>query len=321
MTISVLYDVSDDDYYAGLGDAPMLSYSTASKLVHQSPRHAYCAHPKLGGKPRKQTAAQSSGSIFDALMTGQADKLVSLGPIECPKCKGKRRVKGELCDRCGGHGSILPTDLRPAAAKAQWEDIEAKGSIPILPHKLESAMAVAVAIRTELAEQNVVLGSQNQVTLLWEEKTSTGHVVQCCGRLDNWHPEIARIYDFKRIDNGHPDRCQRSIEHWGYNIQAVAYRRGIESNFPELVGRVDFVDLFCEIDEEPYLCTPIRPRGTQLELGRRKWQRAIDTWYECVTSGEWPGYASGIISQDASEWALKRDIEQTMSGGDVTEEW
>lgn len=324
MTTKILCDVSDEEYYAGIGDEPMLSYSTAKTLVFQSPRHAYTAHPKLGGKSRKQTSAQAKGSTFDALLTG--GRIVQLGPVKCSACKGKGGKPGSPCQRCNGRGEYLPTSLQSNEAKAQWAAIERTGATPILPHKYAEAQSMVDDIRDHMTELGCLPSdsAKTQVTILWEEKTSTGHIVQCCGRLDWWDDGIARIYDLKKIDSAHPDRCRQQIERYGYNIQAVAYKRGVEANFPELVGRVDFVNLMCEIEEPPFICTPIRPSGSQLVLGERWWKRAIDRWYECTQSGKWPAYAMGIMNQDASEWALKRDIEAEMAkdeSEDAIDQW
>jgi hypothetical protein len=241
---------------------------------------------------------------------------VTIVEIPCKECDGHG------CDECGDCGLVEAENFRSSASKLRRAQIIEFGDIPVLRKSLDEVESAVSGIRDSLAEQHIRLGDEYQLALTWDETTSTGHTVQCCGMLDNFDEDAGIIYDLKRTRNGHPMACQRDIEAYRYNVQAYAYTRGIEANYPDLVGRVSFVDLFCEVDEPPYTVTAIRPTGTQSELGRRQWQRAIDCWHECHATGIWPAYSSGIIAQEATDWALKRDMEQDIASSiDPMEEW
>lgn len=44
-----------------------------------------------------------------------------MNAVICPDCRGERRIKGMLCERCGGSAQIARTQLRPDEA-APFED-------------------------------------------------------------------------------------------------------------------------------------------------------------------------------------------------------
>ena len=53
-------------------DAPTLSASIASLLLRDSPRHAYAAHPKLGGHPRDDSETFDLGTAAHAYLLVEA---------------------------------------------------------------------------------------------------------------------------------------------------------------------------------------------------------------------------------------------------------
>jgi hypothetical protein len=95
---------------------------------------------------------------------------------------------------------------------------------------------------------------------------------------------------------------------YGYDIQGVAYPRALERLEPELVGRVDMLFLFCEI-EPPYSVLPARPDGALREIGLQRWLRAAQKWRTCLESGEWPDYADeGPVVLEAMAWDITREL-------------
>jgi hypothetical protein len=52
-----------------------------------------------------------------------------------------------------------------------------------------------------------------------------------------------------------------------------------------------------------------------LELGRRKWQRAVELWGRCAKRGEWPGYAESVWRIEPPGWAMSEDLEEQLKEG------
>jgi hypothetical protein len=280
-------------------DRPSLNASTAKIIVARSLAHAWSAHPRGANHRRESTKAMEGGSLLDSLLLGGEGDLVEL-PATMKDAKG----------------ALVPTndEYRLASAK-EWRDQQiAAGRQPVKKDELRFAKQAAEAIRENFADQGVVLAGENQLTLVWDEPSSSGPV-RCRLRLDHWRPDIATIYELKKAENAHPDKVARTMVELGYVIQAAAYVSGVEALMPDLAGRVRLLFLFAEV-EPPYATLVAHPAGTMRALGEFHWRRAVEAWGAAIATGQFPGYAPGEVELAAPEWAMKA-MEEGLSGGSL----
>lgn len=219
--------------------------------------------------------------------------------------------RGSLVDSLllGGKGVVrVPgfADWRTKAAREARDDAEARGEIPALDHEYEAALVTVQRIRARLVEFGLQIDESQQLAIEWTETASNGNPVVCRGKLDNFSHTKALIWDLKIRDNVKPRKCEAHIVDMAYDIQGAAYTRAVEALYPELQGRVRFLDLFCE-PEPPHCMTPIEFSGSMRELGALKWQRAVDTWEQCLRMGRWPGYVTEIYRAEAPAWAINEE--------------
>lgn len=283
-----LRKIAEAEYHADPCDVPSLSQSIAHKLINESPRHAWSAHPKLGNLDRKETAAMDRGSLVHKLVLGE-----------------------------GGEIAVIDSDdWRTKAAREARDMAREARQIPVLARDLADAQAAADEIARQLAERGVALTGDSEVAALWTETATDGTDVQCRGMLDHFAAPI--IYDLKTCRSAHPRELERHAIAYGYHIQAEAYRRAVAAIQPALAGRVDFVWLFVQLDPLPVV-TVARPSGTMRELGERQWRRAVDVWARCLREDRWPGYAEGVVEIEAPTWALAQDYESTFEDNEQEE--
>lgn len=277
---------SAEEYYADkLVEGPTLNYSTARRIVNESPLHAWTYHPKGGGLSDEPTAQSQMGNIIHSLMLD------------------------------GGKGivEVNANDFKTKAAQELRDAALAGGKLPIVTVKLQQARAVASKFQSRLSEFGIHLSGESEVTLLWQEASPLG-VIDCRGRLDHLICNKGQIFDIKTTGgSAHPDACGRKIWEMGYDIQAAAYTSAVAKLLPLMGGRIDFVFLFMELDP-PYSVTPLRPDGTMRALGEARWHRAIDTWARCVKNNKWPGYTDCIAQVAPPPWAMSKEIEEVISG-------
>lgn len=278
MTTALLHDVPEHLYHSDPCDRASLSASIATTLHRQSPLHAWSAHPKLGGRPRKPSKWMDHGTLAHAILLDQEKRIV---PVDAE-------------------------DWRTKAAKEARDEAHAAGNVPVLVGDLETARTAALAIRERLDKLGIALDGHSEVTALWTEESAHGEV-QCRGRLD--HLKGARILDLKTCRSAHPDACRKHVEAYGYAIQRAAYVSAIEHIIPDFAGRVDFVFLFAEV-EPPYAVTPVRLNGEFRTLGQIAWTAAVNTWGRCLARNDWPGYADSILELEPPPWAMARAFEQ-----------
>lgn len=273
-----ILECSDSEYYLDPCAVPSLTASTAKRLVNESPAHAYLYHPRLGGNLADVSKEMDRGSLIDSLLLGGKEiVVVSANP-----------------------------DWTKKADQAARKTLREAGVVPCLQREFDAATETVSKIKERLSEFNLALDESQQFAIEWWETASNGNKVLCRGKLDNFSRKARTIWDLKIRDNVKPRKCESHIIDMGYDIQGAAYVSAVEKLFPEIAGRVRFLDLFCE-PEAPHCMTPIEFAGSLRELGSSKWQRAIDTWEHCLRTNIWPGYVTEIYRAEAPAWAIAEE--------------
>ncbi len=277
----LVFGMSDEDYFADPCEVPSLNPSTAKTIIGRSPAHAFLEHPRLGGSSRAPSKAMDFGSLVDVMLLG-----------------GVERV--ELIDA---------KDYRTGAAQEARDAAREAGKLPALPHDFKRAQAAVKSIKTRLSKEfGINLSGERQVSAFWNEQTANGAQVQCRGRMDLWDEPALTVSDVKVIHCAKPKTCIKQIIELGYEIQGCAYKRAVEQALPQYMGRVRFINIFCEATE-PFCVTPIEHSESLRDLGRMRWERAIDTWHTCLKANNWPTYTTNVIQASAPPWALNEEMD------------
>lgn len=274
----LLPDLSEWDYRNDRLDmeTPTLNASTAKELIQSSPLHAWQFHPRLGGSERESSDALENGSLIHALLLGAGREVVG----------------------------IDAKDWRTNAAKEAREAARAEGKIPVLASKLTRAESTVAVLKRRIADAGVQFDGQSEITGVWR---SAGDVLCRC-RFDHLPAAPSQIVELKTCESAHPDAIRRSIEMFGYDLAAAAYVEALEAIRPEVAGEVTYRWIFVECDA-PHAVTIVERAPSMIELGHRRWSRAVGIWKTCLASSKWPSYTTGIIDMEASEFAIKRETE------------
>jgi hypothetical protein len=266
-----------------MSDTPRLSQSTAHALLSESPYHAWRYHPQLGAIGRERTREMDRGTILHELVWRAGSDVPGIAVLKFDNFRTK------------------------LAQQARDEALEA-GLMPVLDKQMDGYQTAARSIRAAIANFDISLIGEPEHEIAWTERADDGTEVLCRGRLDMWQPQSATILDLKTCKSCRPDKCIRSMVGFGADIQRAAYVSGIEKNFPEFAGRVDFINLFATC-EEPYLVTPIRHSGAMRQLGDSRWRRAINLWAKCLRNDSWPAYTTEILTLSPPQWEIAREQE------------
>lgn len=280
LAVNAFHRLTAEQYHRDPCETPSLSSSIAKRILDESPKHAYLAHPRLGGHRWDPTSSQDTGSLIHALMLGKG------APIAVIDAK----------------------DFKSKAAQEARDEAKAAGKLPVTEPAFLKLRSVATTLLTTLSEEyGIRLIGESELAAIWEDSTDDGTPVLCRGMLDHLVGSRGLVYDIKTISSAHPDKCSRQMSEYGYDVQWAAYTSALRTIQPSFAGREDFVFLFCEI-EPPYCVTPVRPSGEFRHLGEMRWARAKRTWAECLRTGKWPGYATSIINVEPPPWALTREL-------------
>ena len=116
------------------------------------------------------------------------------------------------------------------------------------------------------------------------------------------------IFDLKTTADASPRKVQRSFVDLGNDLQGEAYRDGIETIFPDLVGRSRMVFIYAET-EAPWVVQLYEAGGMMRDLGANKWHRAKELWTYSLKNDYWPSYFSGIGQLDPLPWQMDFESE------------
>lgn len=117
----------------------------------------------------------------------------------------------------------------------------------------------------------------------------TGCRIKC--RTDIWNPNTRIITDLKFVEDASPIGFERHVRKFRYHVQDAFYKYVFEQ------AGID-VDKFVFIAVEkkpPYLIGVYELSFDKIMDGQEAFRRNLDTYAECVTTGQWPEYTNGII--------------------------
>lgn len=279
-----IIELDADVYYSDPCLVPSLSQSTASRQIGQSPMHAHAYHPRFCGARRRPSKSMDAGTITHRLVLGAGRDFVE----------------------------IDATDFRKKSAQEERDAAEAAGKIPILKFQMRDALDAANRILSQLKNTfGVELSGKSEQCCFWVDHTTDGAEVLCRGMLDHiiMDGSSARIIDLKTTRSAKEEAVVRSIDTYGYDIQAAAYIRAVETIYPHLCGRVQYHWIFAE-SFFPYATTYDTPSGEMLALGGSKWQRAVDSWEKCLRTNTWPAYSTETRRLSPRPYAVASEFEK-----------
>ena len=286
MTNAIHYAMDAHVYHSDPCPEPSLSSGLANVLNQKSPAHAWHSHPKLNPNYRERTpsAEMFYGTLCHALMTGRGEIVV--GDFDSFRTK----VAQEWRDSFDGTNRI--TILRS-------EFNRAKINCQAVSKKL-----VALGLDRVFDERR----GRGEVVFLWRDFEGGW----CRAMADWWDEGENVLYDLKTTSGSMSPRALALKIADGYDLQAAWYVRGLVNCRPELEGRVKFRWIFAET-APPYDVVVVEADNATLDIGTRKAKHAIRKFHQCLTTGEWPGSAPGIIKIEYPIFAETQWMERELA--------
>ncbi|MDX1941452.1 MAG: PD-(D/E)XK nuclease-like domain-containing protein [Saprospiraceae bacterium] len=181
-------------------------------------------------------------------------------------------------------------DRRTTVGKKVWEMflVQTNGRSILTEEQMYLVSEMAYSVSKNEQAQQLILNAQYEKSLFWNEKT-TGML--CKARPDIWHPNM--IVDLKTTQDATSTAFRRSLYDYGYHIQAAMIQDGIY----EVTGQVMENFIFLAIEKvPPFACAIYILNEESLSAGRDEFLRHLNTYKDCLKSGEWPGYPTRSIS-------------------------
>lgn len=337
---TLLSDIPASDYHGdiwGSRERPTFSRSIAVELLQRSPRHAYARHPKLGGRvaveddedepddgeSAESTEGRDHGSLYHNLLLGGGNDF-------------------EVIE---GFDNFLKKE-----ARAKRDAAVAAGKIPIIAAKWQAIRRISDRMKIGLVEAGISLAESNrEVVALWESEgerevdpcpscggsglrddrpcrqcenigtvSGKGEPIRCKAMMDlvyyrvhnNGPYAAAIITDLKVVKQVSTNAFVRSLDRFGYDMQAAFYIEGIEAIYPDLAGRVKFQFALVE-KRPPYDVAIIQADKMLLAIGSMKLRVARARWVRCLATNAWPGV--GHFSPHIPPYMLNDAVSQFVS--------
>lgn len=191
----------------------------------------------------------------------------------------------------------------PRRAGKEWERFKAQadalGQTILKEAEFEECIAYANAVRSNQTAMGLLQTGIAEVSITWRDEV-TGIV--CKGRLD-WVTRGKWITDLKTTKCAAPEEFARQSWRYLYHVQGAMYVDGWKAVTGE---ELPFLHIAVE-KESPYVVQVYRLPEYVIQAGRETYREWLALVKRCRESGEWPGYADGVVELQPPRWALDSD--------------
>lgn len=296
-----LYRMTEAAYHADPAPIPSLSRSIAQKLIFESPRHAYAAHPRLTEQDEeedKNSRVRDIGSAAHIMLLRQPTEIAVLD-----------------------HDNFMTK-----AAKTDRTEAQERGAIPLLAKDYDIAAGMFEMAKRELADNehaairalaNPIDDDQifNEVTAAWLDRCGDHWARARMDRISITADQIT-VIDYKTTElSAAPTEVARAIFNNKYHFQDAFYRRGVRHLFPEIDRHEKQLAFLFIVQEQfkPFEITVTEVDTPGRVLGEKMVSDAFMLWRKCNAENWWPGYPKGTVRAEMPAYIetgwLAREIE------------
>lgn len=187
-------------------------------------------------------------------------------------------------DRFSGEFALTEKfDRRTKEGKeaAAWFEQENQGKTLITSDELATLTLIRAAVHAHQGAARLLQQGEAELSAFWIDPV-TGIACRC---RPDWFNETA-IVDLKSCIDASSRGFSRTIANLGYDIQAAFYIDGIQR-----VTGMELPFLFVAVEKEaPHAVAVYRADPEIIEVGRKKYQAALQLLKWCQEAGTWPAY-------------------------------
>jgi exodeoxyribonuclease VIII len=192
-------------------------------------------------------------------------------------------------------------DKRSKDGKAWHEAFarEAAGKIILTADRMADALTIANVVRADPTCAALLADCDFETSGFWRDR-ETG--VECKFRPDAIKRDRSIIIDVKTTADASAEAFAKSIANFRYDVSAAHYIDGALEAFDSQPHSFIFiaVETF-----EPFALAVYRADATVTSKGDHDRRRALRRYAECMATGEWVGYESGINPISLPKWARR----------------
>lgn len=264
--------------------------NTALKEVHQSPAH-YKAWAE-GERTMADTKALRFGRAFHcAVLEPYVFATTYAIRPEFPEPERPRGDDGKpLNFRLKVNAAAKAAHAAAVAAVKEAEDAwdeEHANHIVLSAEDAATIVKMTAAVMAYPEAKELLQGGVAEATLRWDDPV-TGLPCKC--RDDYYREDLETCVDLKTTQSAKDDEFGRSAGKFRYHVQAAHYAAGHAE-----VGKPIQNFVFIAVEKEPpYAVSMFYLDRDSAESGESTYRADMQRLAECLESGEFPGYGTGI---------------------------
>jgi len=273
-------DIGEAAYHADAHTpVPSLSSSMVRGLINKTALHVWTDSPRLN--PLAESTDRPAFAI------GRAAHREVLG-----RGAAYTEIPANLLSSNGAAGTN--------AAKGFKAEAEGLGLTVLKAEEIARIKAAAESARRGFAALGVTLDPKESERVAYAEIDG----VLCRAMFDNAPEAMPVLIDLKTTVDANPAAVIRSIERYGYDVQAQHYRevwhaltgewRRFIFCFQETTA--PFATCFIELHDDK------GDEADWIEAAAAKTAKARRVWRECLATDKWPGYPAEILKVGARSW-------------------
>lgn len=197
---------------------------------------------------------------------------------------------------------LPPGDGRKAEIRNAKADIERRGKGALRP----AEYAGCLRIRKILEEHPLVGPSLFDQDGESERSIFTRHGptgLPLAIRPDRLLPRRGLVLDLKTTSDATPAAFRRTMAEYAYDVGAAWYPDRLEE-----AGLADCVMVYIAVESSfPYMPRVYLPGARTIARGRAIAERGLGVIADCLSSGDWPAFGSGVEEIDVPEHLLEQE--------------
>lgn len=284
----IVRDLDIDAYHSGDGIS-----KTGLDLIDKSPYIFYARSRDPNRPPERARAGQLEGTLAHCAILEPAEfsKRYAVLPADAPRRPTDAQWKAKS------------PSLDSAAAMDWWRRWSADNDnkTVISNDQYETAMLQADSVRRLPDIREALDVGEAETSAYWVDP-DTGVLCRC--RPDFMSPvgdAGAILLDVKTYSDASPNEFRRQVARKRYHVQDQFYSDG----YSIASGRRVLAFIFLAVETEwPYAASAVMLDDMSRDQGRADYRRNLNTYAQCLKTGQWPGYSTGIETVSLPAWAF-----------------
>lgn len=304
-----VYRMSMNWYHQQCCIGPSVSSSGLRKIWNESPFHFWMTSDLNEHRlpPKEESEALALGKAAHALMLGEEnfDAMFAYVSNDAPRRPTKPQIAA--FEKSGEWSEAA------APGAAFWADWDEKhsGKTLITMEMVDRIRRMSQSLAANPLASEVLRGAMTEVSLIWQDEQTGVWIKSRIDVIPDNGADYADLKTFAPRTKSVKRAVHQAITENSYDMQMALGGMGAREVLSMDASECVLVMLQ---STEPHCCVPVRLDEDALYWGRVRCRQAINTFAECMNTGDWPQPVEGVLDYTLPGSLSERLGEMQMNG-------